>query len=84
MTTFGLILNFIGALLLVIGSSIQTGILTKIIDTIADKFGTWGMDKIPEELIKKFRSQKNISFWLNLMGYLLFIGGFALQLRGQK
>jgi len=84
MTTYGLILNFIGSLLLVIGTSIQTGVITKIIDTIADNYGTWGMGKIPDELIAKFRSQKTISFWLNFIGYILFICGFGLQLMNGK
>jgi len=80
MATYGIILNFIGSLLLVIGSSIQTGVITKILDTIADKYGTWGMDKIPDDLIAKFRTQKTLSFWLNIIGYILFICGFGLQL----
>ena len=82
MATYGLVFNFIGALLLAIGSSIQTEVLTKIIDAVADNFGTWNMGKIPDELIKKFRNQKNISSWLNTLGYLLFIGGFGLQIIG--
>ena len=83
MATYGLILNFIGALLLVIGSSVQTGVITKIIDTIADNFGTWGMTKIPDNLIKSFRKQKNIAFGWNITGYIFFIGSFGLQLYGQ-
>ena len=82
MTIYGLISNFIGAILLVIGTSIQTKSICKIIDTIADKLGYWEAEPIPTDLIKKFRSQNKLSSWLNLIGYLLFIGGFLLQLIG--
>ena len=84
MATFGLTLNFLGALLLVIGSSIQTGVITNIIDTIAGKYGTWSMEPINSELITKFRGRKNLSKWLNVVGYILFIIGFGLQLYGDE
>lgn len=80
MEKYGLILNFVGAFLLVIGSSWLTSALSNIIDTIADKFGTMSMEKIDDRLIKKFRNSKNISLWINLIGYLLFIVGFGLQI----
>jgi len=80
MTILALILNFLGAILLVIGAAIQTKVLSEIIDVIADQYGTFGMSEIPKTLISKFRNQRNFTNALNYSGYILFILGFGLQL----
>lgn len=80
MVTLSFIINFLGAILLTIGSSLQTGVITQIIDIAADKYGTWGMNKIPNDLLSSFRKYKNLAFWVNIAGYIFLITGFGLQL----
>ena len=80
MLTLGLIINSLGAILLAIGTSAQTSILSKIINSIADAYGTWSATKIPENKIQSFRKTKRISMILNILGYVFFVIGFSIQI----
>lgn len=84
METIGLCLNFIGALLLVIASILGGNIISKIINTIAGTYGTWDMEKLPDNLTRKFRRINTTSKILNVLGFALFILGFSLQLLSLK
>ena len=81
--TAGLILNFVGAFILAISANIQGDITTDIVDSIVDKYGTWSAGKIDDLKIKKLRSKKQLSKILNWVGYILFAGGFGLQILGK-
>lgn len=58
MAKIGLVLNFIGSLFLLISSTMQMNIIKTIISTISDGYGTFGMEKIPNDLVLKFKKQK--------------------------
>ncbi len=80
--TLGLILNFAGALVLAISANIQGDVTTNIVDSISGKYGTWGAEPIPEKVISELRNKKRLSKVCNWTGYLLFVGGFGLQICG--
>jgi hypothetical protein len=81
--TFGLILNFTGALVLAFSANMQGDVTTNIVASISGAYGTWGAMKIPDPVIKELQRKKSISKMLNLIGYLLFTFGFGIQICAQ-
>jgi hypothetical protein len=79
-STVGLILNFAGALILAISANLQGDVITNIVDSISDNYGTFGAEKIGADKIMALRKKKRLCKILNWIGYALFAGGFLLQI----
>lgn len=79
----GLILNTLGAIVLIVGSNKVIDVLAKFVDIVTPTYGTFGQGLVaPEikELGNEFIVAKRKARIINGFGYLLFILGFILQL----
>jgi hypothetical protein len=78
--TFGLTLNFIGALALAIGTGIQTEISMSHLKISMNYPGSPGgiVENAVQKNIRHLRNMKRAK-WILYVGYFLFIIGFALQ-----
>jgi hypothetical protein len=79
----GLILNTIGAIVLIIGSNKIIDVLTKFIDLVSPTYGTYGQGRVSGDIKAlgvEFTKAKKRAKIINLVGYLLFALGFVLQL----
>lgn len=79
MEKLGLILNFLGALMLVIASIVGSHTISIILSEIADKYGYWSAEPIPKNMIARFRNNNALAKWLNIGGVVLFLIGFTIQ-----
>ncbi|MFT4754800.1 MAG: hypothetical protein ACI85Q_002362 [Salibacteraceae bacterium] len=76
----GLILNVIGSFLFIIDSNRLSGMLAKMVHHMADGYGTWDSNTFEKHEIEELQRKISTSKRLTSYGYLLFIGGFILQL----
>jgi hypothetical protein len=79
----GLILNTLGSIVLIMGSNKVMDVLSKFIDTVGPTYGTYGQGNVApqiKDLSKSFYNVKRAATLYNLIGYILFIAGFILQL----
>jgi hypothetical protein len=79
--TFGLLLNFTGALAIAIGTGVQTEIsMTHLKLTMNYPGSPLGRVRNAVELNLRHLRNMKIAKWIIYIGYLLFIVGFAFQL----
>jgi hypothetical protein len=79
----GLILNTVGALILVLASNKILDVLTKFVDTVGPTYGTYGQGRAAPQikrLAKEFIKVKRKALITNFVGYTFFVLGFILQL----
>lgn len=78
--TIALTLSLIGTALIIVNAYRVASLLLNFLNEIANDYGTWNMEYLPEELKRRIKKFKKISLPLYIVGIILLISGFILNI----